>query len=363
MSNDTARPVAVDAFCGPGGLSRGLAAAGFRVGAAFDNDHWSVLTYQKNLGDHGFQADARDVTGAELLDRAGVTELDLLAGGPPCQGFSKQKRGAHLGDPRNSLVLEFLRLVEETRPRAFLMENVAMIAQVRGAHLVEQFHALDDYELIGHFYLAADYGVAQTRERYILVGTRRDQPSSFKVPDPTSPAPHWPTVGHVIGDLPEPPVDYKEHPDYPNHQAARVTKPNIERFSYVPEGGGWQDIPFELRLPCHQKVNTSQGGWPDVYGRLRWDGQCPTITGGFDSFTRGRYGHPRSDRPLTPREAARLQSFPDAHVFLGTRHDVRHQIGNAVPPLLAQHVGASVLAALQGAGEPFRAKPQALKLF
>jgi DNA (cytosine-5)-methyltransferase 1 len=155
-------------------------------------------------------------------------------------------------------------------------------------------------------------------------------------------------VGGVIGDLPEPPGDYKDHPDFPNHQAARVTQQNIERFSYVPEGGGWQDIPFDLRLPCHQKVDTSRGGWPDVYGRLRWDGQCPTITGGFDSFTRGRYGHPRSDRPLTPREAARLQSFPDSHVFLGTRHDIRHQIGNAVPPKLAEQIGAQVIRALSG---------------
>jgi DNA (cytosine-5)-methyltransferase 1 len=334
------RPVAAEAFCGAGGLSLGLRNAGFELRYAFDRDKCSITTCTKNLGDHAEVADAREVSGSDILQKTGVADLDLLAGGPPCQGFSKQKRGAHLGDTRNALVVEFLRLVDEVRPKAFVMENVAMMAQLRGRHLVERFHALAGYELTGHFYLAADYGVAQTRERYILVGIRDDQPGSFRVP-PTA-TPRWPTVGEVIGDLPEPPADYQEHPDYPNHQNARVTARNIERFSYVPQGGGWRDIPFELRLPCHQVVDTSKGGWPDVYGRLEWDGQCPTITGGFDSFTRGRYGHPRQDRPLTPREAARLQGFPDDFVFAGTRYDVRHQIGNAVPVPLAAAVGAAV---------------------
>ena len=103
---------------------------------------------------------------------------------------------------------------------------------------------------------------------------------------------------------------------------------------------------MELRLKCHQTVDTKSGGWPDVYGRLRWDGQAPTITAGFDSFTRGRYGHPRQDRALTPREAARLQGFPDGFVFSGNRWDVRSQIGNAVPPPLARELGRTIAACL-----------------
>jgi DNA (cytosine-5)-methyltransferase 1 len=337
---------AVDAFCGAGGLSLGLQQAGFDVRYAFDKDKWSITTYTKNLGDHAQIADASTISGTDIIERADVPAVDLVAGGPPCQGFSKQKRGAHLGDKRNALVGEFLRLVEQLKPRAFLLENVAMLAQIRGRHLVEQFHALDGYDLVGQFYVAADYGVAQTRERFILVGIRNDQAGSFYIPSPTSPA--WPTVGQMIGDLPEPPPNYREHPDYPNHQDARVTAINIERFSYVPQGGGWQDIPFDLRLPCHQVVDTSKGGWPDVYGRLQWNGQCPTITGGFDSFTRGRYGHPAQNRPLTPREAARLQGFPDDFVFAGSRYDVRHQIGNAVPVPLARSVARAIIAALDG---------------
>ncbi len=338
--------VAIDAFCGAGGLSLGLRQAGFDLNYAFDKDKWSITTYTKNLGQHAEIRDACAVSGPELLMKTNVADLDLLAGGPPCQGFSKQKRGAHLGDKRNALVVEFLRLVEEIKPRAFLLENVAMMAQLRGRHLVEKFQALEGYEMVGHFYVAANYEVAQTRQRFILVGIRNDQPGSFYIPPPTSPV--WPTVGQVIGNLPEPPGDYREHPGYPNHQDARVTAVNIERFSHVPQGGGWRDIPFDLRLPCHQVVDTSKGGWPDVYGRLQWDGQCPTITGGFDSFTRGRYGHPLQDRPLTPREAARLQGFPDDFVFSGTRYDVRHQIGNAVPVPLARAVGTAISSALRG---------------
>jgi DNA (cytosine-5)-methyltransferase 1 len=347
---------AVDAFCGAGGLSLGLQDAGFDLKAAFDRDLASISSYADNIGLPARQADAKLVTGRQLLGWAGVHELDLLAGGPPCQGFSKQKRGAHLGDTRNTLVMEFLRLVMEARPRAFMLENVAMLAGVRGAYLVEQFRALADYDMVGSCYVAADYGVAQTRERFILVGIRQDQAEKFRRPAPTTP--RWLTVGEAIGDLPEPPEDGSEHPGIPNHLRTRPSALNIERFSYVPQGGGWQDIPFAKRLPCHQVADVRRGGWPDVYGRLRWDGQAPTITGGFDSFSRGRYGHPVSHRALTPREAARLQGFPDSFVFRGTRHDVRHQIGNAVPVPLAAAVGRSISAAL--AAVSLRSRPVGL---
>lgn len=345
------RLVAIESFCGAGGLSLGLSHAGFHVAAAFDHDADAVTTYRDNLGDHVFQADICQVTGSMLRERANLTpgeEVALFTGGPPCQGFSTQTRGAHYGDRRNRLVLEYLRLVHELQPRAFIMENVAQLAHTRGTAFVDEFKRQLDagYVLTGHFYTAADYGVAQTRERFILVGIREDQPGGFHIPKPTTP--HWLTVGQVIGDLPEPPADYTVHPRYPNHQAARVQPLNIERFSHVPQGGGWRHIPEHLRLECHKQVNPTKGGWPDVYGRLKMDGQCPTITAGFDSFTRGRYGHPTANRPLTPREAARLQGFPDWFRFHGTRHAVRHQIGNAVPVTLGQAIAGAVKDALIG---------------
>jgi DNA (cytosine-5)-methyltransferase 1 len=338
----------VEAFSGPGGMSLGLEMAGFKLGIAFDYDGQAVATHNRNLGSRCKQADAREITGKDLLKQLGIKkgELSLLAGGPPCQGFSKQKRGAHLGDDRNNLIFDYIRIVEEMSPKFFILENVAIFGQKRGKQYLEALAVkLNKYKLYPHFYNSADYGLAQTRQRFVCVGKRSDCKASFRVPSPTTDK--WRTVGEVIGDLPEPPEDYSNHPDFPNHQRARVTEINIRRFSHVPQGGGWQDIPLGLRLDCHKNADPKSGGWPDVYGRLRWDGQCPTITGGFDSFTRGRYGHPLRDRPITPREAARLQGFPDSFVFEGTRADIRSQIGNAVPPPLARAVASEVLRSLQ----------------
>jgi DNA (cytosine-5)-methyltransferase 1 len=346
----------VDAFAGSGGLSLGLIQAGFAVVAAFDADEKATETYNRNIPRFNplkieplcLHRKIEDITTVDLLSGGELEagELDLIAGGPPCQGFSRQKRGAHRGDERNGLVLRFARLIADLKPACFLLENVDMLGQVRGAKFRREFEdILSNYQTVPHFYNSADYGLAQTRVRFVVVGTRTGLPGKYTVPEPTTP--RWLTVKDRIGDLPEPPLDYTVHPDYPNHQRARVTAINIERFSHVRPGHGWEDIPYDLRLECHKKVDTSKGGWPDVYGRLEWGGQCPTITGGFDSFTRGRYGHPSSDRPLTPREAARLQGFPDEFVFCGNRGDVRSQIGNAVPVPLARAIGGKILEILK----------------
>lgn len=345
-SQEEQKYTVIESFSGPGGLGLGMKQAGFDVRAAFDFDEAAVKTYCKNHGPHGHVLDASKVTAKELKKLANLKgRLDLFSGGPPCQGFSKQKRGAHLGDERNRLVLEFTRLVNELKPRFFLMENVAMLGQKRGKEFLEEMEdVLCDYDFYPHFYNSADYGLAQKRQRFIIVGKHIDVKAPFSIPTPT--VKKWKTVRDVIGDMPEPPTDYTVHRKFANHQRAKVTPINIERFSYVPQGGGWQSIPEHLRIDCHKNVDVSSGGWPDVYGRLNWDGQCPTITGGFDSFTRGRYGHPKENRALTPREAARLQGFPDSYVFEGNRGDVRSQIGNAVPPPLAKALGKAILHSL-----------------
>jgi len=328
-------------------MSLGLINAGFKLSFAFDFDSKAVETHSKNLKHRCYVKDASKINSQEMLDEIGlgVRELDLFAGGPPCQGFSKQKRGAHLGDKRNDLVLQYSRLVYQIQPKFFLFENVAIFGQKRGAEFLKKLQdQLINYYIYPHFYNAADFGLAQTRSRFVMVGKRLDLDVPFRIPKPT--VKEWLTVGEALIDLPEPPEDYTIHPDFPNHQRAKVSEANIQRFSYVPQGGGWQDIPMDIRLECHKNANTKSGGWPDVYGRLRWDGQCPTITGGFDSFTRGRYGHPLKDRPLTPREAARIQGFPDDFVFYGNRGEIRHQIGNAVPPPLAEAIGIEILRSL-----------------
>lgn len=323
-------------------MGLGLKRAGFKSILAFDINAKAVETHSLNIKSNAVVADVTHLPFRSLKATIkDYKELDLFAGGPPCQGFSKQKRNAHRGDSRNDLVLKYIEFVKELQPRSFLFENVAIFGQKRGVHYIQKMtKELQEYDMYPHFYNCADYGLAQTRERFILVGIKKDLGVKFTIPAPT--VKKWKTVGQELAGIPEPPKNYKDHPDFPNHQRARVSDINIERFSYVPQGGGWKDIPFEMRLPCHQKADTSKGGWPDVYGRLKWEGQCPTITGGFDSFSRGRYGHPLHNRPITPREAAKLQGFPNSFVFIGNRGDIRAQIGNAVPPPISESIGLEI---------------------
>lgn len=341
---------AIEAFSGAGGMSLGLLQAHISVRHAFDLDTNAIATYRHNIGDHAAVADARSLRGSDLLLNAGLTEVDILSGGPPCQGFSKQRRGAHLvADGRNDLVREYARLVKEVAPRAFLFENVLAFGQKRGRELIDYVDdQLPDYRIYRFFTSALDFGLAQRRGRFLMIGIRKDVSAIVPL---LQKSPNQATVRMAIGDLPPPPDDYSEHPDYPNHARSKVGALNEERFRHVPPGGGWFDIPPHLRLDCHSELaGAISGGWPDVYGRLEWTSQAGTITAGFDSFTRGRFGHPEQHRPITLREGARLQGFPDGFRFLGSRAQVRLQIGNAVPPPLARAAGEALKRVLTGDG-------------
>jgi DNA (cytosine-5)-methyltransferase 1 len=147
------------------------------------------------------------------------------------------------------------------------------------------------------------------------------------------------TVRDVIGQFPTPDIK-QEHPDFANHIGTAISEDNRKRISYVPQGGGWMDIPEELRLNCH--TNHRGHGHLDVYGRLSWSGLATTITAHSDSFTRGRYAHPEENRPLTGRELAALQSFPAWFRFVADKKSVARLIGNAVPPALAETLAAAV---------------------
>jgi len=338
---------AIETFAGAGGMSLGLQKAGFVVKHAFDIDPWAVETYSQNIGTHIKQADAREVDGKALKKKLRLSEIDLMSGGPPCQGFSKQRRGAHnVTDERNDLVLEYARLVDELNPRAFLFENVQIFGQKRGKELIDHVEeSLPKFRIHRFFVNASAFGLAQRRGRFVMIGIRRDVSDAIPLLSMTG---AMKTVRDAIGDLPPPPDDFTEHAKIANHIKCKITALNEQRFRHVPPGGGWPDIPEKLRLDCHNGVDPTKGGWPDVYGRLEWDGQCPTITAGFDSFTRGRYGHPEQHRSLTLREGARLQGFPDKFRFYGTRHDIRLQIGNAVPPPLAHAAGKAIARVLEG---------------
>jgi len=332
-------------------MALGLKKAGFKSLLAFDKDEAAISTYNQEIGEEGKVLDARTLTGEGILREIKLKrgELDLFAGGPPCQGFSLQRRRGYESDERNDLVGDYFRLVAEMLPRAFLLENVVMLGKMRGQKYISNgFGMLTKmgYKISQGIVNCADYGLAQTRKRFIAVGLRSED--YFQFPQKTYAEGNYRTVRDVLKGLPDCPEDFSAHPKIPNHIRCRITQKNLEMISYVPQGGGWKDIPPDLWLDCMKKWQGASGGWPDVYGRLRWDSQCPTITAGFDSFSRGRYAHPKYNRAITPREAARLQSFPDTFHFRGTRHDVRLQIGNAVPPRLAEVFGEAIKLALEG---------------
>lgn len=338
------RLTAIDCFSGAGGLTMGLTKAGFDVRLSFDNDQVAVDTHRKSLPGRAEVLDAAELSGEAMLELAGlgVGELDLLAGGPPCQGFSLQRRGART-DPRNQLVLRYLDWLSDIRPRAFLIENVVAIGGVRGKQVIAAVteHASGlGYKVTSAILDASDYGVPQVRRRMFLVGIR----DGAEMVWPSKRKGKRLTVRDALRGLPSPPEDGSPHPDIANHyRESRLSALNLERIRHVPEGGGRESLPDHLVLECHKGSHRHL----DTYGRLAWDEPSVTITARFDSFTRGRFGHPVEDRSITLREGARLQTFPDEFVFLGNREDGARLIGNAVPPKLAYVVCRQVNRALK----------------
>lgn len=341
MSNFySTKPIAVDAFCGAGGLSYGLIKAGFDVQFAFDFNERAIQTYRENLGNHAHVLDAKSVKPKKIETTGKVT---LVAGGPPCQGFSVQRRGPD-EDIRNDLIFEFLRLVKGFKPKIFLMENVAALASVKNKKYFDKLK--DDAERLGYVVQAkvinaADFGVPQTRKRLFVLGVRKNLKAQITLPEGIDT--EWKTVRDAIADLPAPRSEAARF--YPNHLPDNISDLNRERISHVPPGGGRMDIPVHLRLACHS-VSVDVAGHRGVYGRLDWEKPAGTITTKCNSFTRGRFAHPIENRNITMREAARLQSFPDSFAFHGGTVDVAHQVGNAVPPMLSYKIASHLLAQL-----------------
>jgi DNA (cytosine-5)-methyltransferase 1 len=341
----------IDAFCGAGGLSLGFSAAGFRTEYAFDIDHDAVRTYRQNIST---VAEVRDITGRELKndlnDLVGAhTAPFCVVGGPPCQGFSHQRRGS-ANDPRNLLVLHYAGLIGalHRRPTAVILENVTDLDLPRGQRILAEYEAamtVLGYTVVRHNMNSAAYAVPQLRNRIVLVAVSKALAPFYKGPKPLTPK-RWRTVGETLLGLPDPTNHLLLIPLLANHIASREGPMNRRRIAHVDMGYGRTMIPTDLQLPCHA---SDYRGHRDVYGRLDWFSQARTITGGFDSYTRGEFGHPFMHRSITPREAARLQGFPDWFEFYGNRAAVRRQIGNAVPPPMAFAIAAGVKAAVDEA--------------
>ena len=335
----------VDSFCGAGGLGLGLQQAGFDIKLSFDIDDKCIDTIKANKKyfDHpAVVADISDMLNGKALELCGMKrgELFLLAGGPPCQGFSIQRRGEDV-DPRNQLVFKYAKLVDELFPKYFVMENVSGIAGKRGKTILEQL--LDNLKKIGytvHINLldAQNYGVPQRRKRYIIVGERNDMGVHYEYPKTVG---KRYTVRDTIGDLPEPPLDGSDYEGIPLHRRDKLSEVNLKRIRALKPGQGREYLPDELLADCH-KIDSSVIGYRNVYGRMEWDDVAPTITARFDSFTRGKFGHPDQDRSISLREGALLQTFPKDFDFVGNKVDIARQIGNAVPPILAKYIGKSI---------------------
>ncbi|NLB19153.1 MAG: DNA cytosine methyltransferase, partial [Syntrophomonadaceae bacterium] len=235
----------IDAFCGAGGLSLGLQQAGYDIVLSFDNDPKCIETHDLNVGTffrHKAYLDSiESIINRNLLKVANLNKGDLflLAGGPPCQGFSVQRRGDDK-DGRNELVLKFISLVGELMPKYFLMENVRGIMGRRGRAILEQATRMATelgYRVIMEVLDAQDYGVPQRRERVFVVGERDFDPSQgYEFPFPTTPVGQRITVWDAIGDLPEPPQDGTDHPDIPHHRRDRLSDLNIRRLEALLPG-------------------------------------------------------------------------------------------------------------------------------
>ena len=339
------KPRAIDLFSGCGGLSLGLKQAGFRVLAAVEFDEVAVQTYTANhkgvvLKHSDIRAVSADALRRELGLRKG--ELDLLAGCPPCQGFStlRTRNGAmRIEDPRNGLVSEMLRFADAFRPKAIMMENVPkLIEHGTFAHLCWGLVSLG-YIVTYGIKDAADYGVPQRRRRLILLAGH-----GFNIPFAKL-ARTRPTVMTAIGEMPRAGTSGDPLHDLPEKKRSVKIARLIRDIPS--DGGSRRDLPKYRQLKCHRRSK----GFSDVYGRMAWDAVAPTITSGCSNPSKGRFLHPTANRPITVREAALLQTFPMRYKFdvSAGKEAIALMVGNALPPELIRRQARQIASALRTA--------------
>ena len=356
---------AIDLFCGAGGLSDGFRQAGFKILAGNDIMPSAGATFRSTHSDSIFYSNpASELSARQIFSDTGLKkgDLDCLIGGPPCQGFSvyNHRRGLH--DPRSHLFRDFLSLVNRLQPKWVVIENVTGIFSAGGGKAVEDIiEALDDlnYQADVRILKAEEYGVPQVRRRAFFVANRLGVKNPFPIPSHGEDLLPLVTVKDAIYDLPQldngEDLGDLEYLSYPIskfqkemrknstyvtcHAAARLGTINVERMKYIPPGGSWRDIPYDL-LPAGMK-RAKRSDHTKRYGRLEWGGLASTILTKCDVHW-GAYIHPEQDRSITVREAARLQSFPDTFIFSGSRTEQYVQVGNAVPPLLGKAIAQSI---------------------
>ncbi len=352
---------AIDLFAGAGGLSYAAKKLGMQLLAAVEHDPHAQATYRRNFITQKKNAprlysDITEIAPVQMLADLCIQpgQLDILMGGPPCQGFSTHRiKGAGVADPRNELLLRYFLFIETLKPKAFLVENVPGLLWPRHKKYLDSFKALvasAGYRLHGPEALnAKDYGVPQNRKRVFMVGLRGDRAVDFTWPEAThfdpasSQKPHWETAGSVFAE-PLKPIDVDPNAVHMTHSDEMV-----ERFKATPpNGGSRKDSGFEL--PCHK----NHDGHKDVYGRIDPAKPGPTMTTACVNPSKGRFVHPTEHHGITVRHAARFQKFPDSFIFEGGLMAAAKQVGNAVPIPLGKAVLTSIVTALKSSQQPVK---------
>lgn len=361
----------IDLFAGAGGLTLGfMSVEGHNGGPAFspvwanDFNKDAAATYNANFGAHCTHGDIVDI----LEDsRITIPEADVVIGGPPCQGFSLLNKN-RLVDPRKQLWRPYMEVVRRSEACVFVMENVRQLLSSGEFHDIKDEAERLGFEVASAVLCAADHGVPQERYRAFIVGSRDHPPSDAFPPKRThynqralgstdilfeeyveNPKPRR-TVMDAIADLPAPigTAIRNESGPLDLHFGRNPTSISAQRYRAVPPGGNRFDLQRNAPEITPQCWIRKKSGGTDLFGRLWWDRPSVTIRTEFFKPEKGRYLHPIAHRPITHREAARLQSFPDDFRFKGSKIEIARQIGNAVPPLLGEAVARSVYALLIG---------------
>jgi len=333
----------VDVFCGAGGLTHGLEAAGIDVRLGIDVDPACEHPYSGNNDASFLLKPVEEITSADLSEVFGDASFKLLAGCAPCQPFSTYSQTWSCpSDERWNLLEHFSRLVGEVRPHFVTMENVPLLEH---KDVFANFVAAlknGGFDIFHGVVNCADYGVPQGRKRLVLLASTL---GPLQLIAPTTPEGHRVTVREAIGEMP--PLEAGEtDEDDTLHRACKLSPLNLKRIRASRPGGTWRDWGESLQAACHR--SKSGKTYPSVYGRMTWDDPSPTMTTQYYGFGSGRYGHPEQDRAISLREGAVLQGFPKTYEFVPggepvCRKTIGRLVGNAVPVGLGKVIGKSIV--------------------
>ena len=349
---DKRKPKVIDLFAGVGGLSYGFMQAGFEVVLANEIDETIAISYSKNHPQT--KMINKDITKLDIEEifKEYKNKIDVIVGGPPCQGFSQKGKRKTIHDERNFLFRYYFKVVDYIKPEYFLIENVPNILTAENGLFKNEIINL--FESIGYsvncdVLKASDYGVPQDRRRAIIIGRKGE--NKPELPKATNESV---TTYDAIGDLEflnsgegqeeqeylmSPKTKYqkvmrKNSKILHNHVATKHSKEAIKKLKMIPPGKGKEVLP---------KSMLTKSIYSGTWSRMLYDGQSVTITTRFDTPSSGRFTHPILNRCITVREAARIQSFPDDFIFYGSKNSQMKQVGNAVPPRLGKIIAESIL--------------------